>query len=155
MEQKDLYTKSFDFAADVAKQLITLATAIIATTITFSKEILGVSDNDNTIMLLLSWILFVVSIIFGLMTLMALTGILAETSDSRTSNNKGIYTCNVCLCEILQMVFFLIALGFSICYGYSSLSHESDNQEWKEINETIQSIDCQIYDSLRIDTLMA
>ncbi|KQT20825.1 hypothetical protein ASG31_16700 [Chryseobacterium sp. Leaf404] len=33
--------KAFDFAADTVKQLITLATGIIALTITFSKDILG------------------------------------------------------------------------------------------------------------------
>lgn len=82
MAVNDLQIKSFDFAADVAKQLITLATAIITVMITFSKDILG-TNSHYIAWLLSSWILFLLSIVFGIFTLMALTGVLAQSQKLR------------------------------------------------------------------------
>jgi hypothetical protein len=68
--------KAFDFAADTTKQLITIATAIITLTITFSKDIIGGADNGPKAWLIGAWAVFILSIIFGVGTLMTLTGTL-------------------------------------------------------------------------------
>ena len=70
--------KSFDFAADVAKQLIALATGIVTLTITFSKDVLGGVEDAHKGCLLWAWIAFLCSITFGVLTLMALTGNLGQ-----------------------------------------------------------------------------
>lgn len=132
MAVNDLQIKSFDFAADVAKQLITLATAIITVMITFSKDILG-TNSHYIAWLLSSWILFLLSIVFGIFTLMALTGVLAQSQKTQNIedrkelenfNNSGIYKCNVRWFEGIQIFLFIIALLLSIIYGYKSLSHK-------------------------------
>ena len=87
MAVNDLQIKSFDFAADVAKQLITLATAIITVMITFSKDILG-TNSHYIAWLLSSWILFLLSIVFGIFTLMALTGVLAQSQKTQNIEDR-------------------------------------------------------------------
>jgi len=48
---KENQKKAFDFASDTTKQLITLSTAIVTLTVTFSKDIIGVGDNSPKILL--------------------------------------------------------------------------------------------------------
>lgn len=149
MAVNDLQIKSFDFAADVAKQLITLATAIITVMITFSKDIFG-TNNHYIAWLLSSWILFLLSIVFGIFTLMALTGVLAQSQKTQNIedrkelenfNNSGIYKCNVRWFEGIQIFLFIKALLLSIIYGYKSLSHKKNSQEWIETFEIVRIID--------------
>lgn len=133
----------------LTKQLITLATAIITVMITFSKDIFG--TNDHYIAWLLgSWILFLLSIVFGIFTLMALTGVLAQSpktqniEDKKMSenfDNSGIYKCNVRWFEGMQIFLFIIALLLSIIYGYKSLSHKKNSQKWIETFEIVRIID--------------
>lgn len=65
--------KSFDFAADTTKQLITLSTAIITLSVTFAKDIIGLNDYPKDL-LAWTWGVFIASLCFGIFTLMALTG---------------------------------------------------------------------------------
>ena len=67
---------AFDFARDTTKQLITLSTAIIAFTVTFGKDFLGKPDNFGRTLVVISWVGFLASVIFGVWTLLALTGTL-------------------------------------------------------------------------------
>ena len=66
--------KAFDFYADATKQLITLSTAIIALMITFAKEIVKTMPASGKIPLMLGLVVYLVSIWFGLGTLLNLTG---------------------------------------------------------------------------------
>ena len=59
---KENEKKAFDFAADVTKQLITLSTAIITITITFSKDIINLADSAAKNYLLWAWILFIATV---------------------------------------------------------------------------------------------
>lgn len=68
--------KAFDFAADAAKQLITLATALIALTITFFKDFAGADSTGGIDLMPWSWGLLLVSLVLGLSHLYALTGAL-------------------------------------------------------------------------------
>src|SRR5215468_10416340 len=65
--------KAFDFAADATKQILTLSTGILALTITFAKDILGAPGHWSRL-LGWSWILYLISILCGVWTLLALTG---------------------------------------------------------------------------------
>lgn len=73
---KENQKKAFDFASETTKQLITIATAIITLTVTFSKEIIGGAENAPRSILVWTWAVFILSIIFGICTLMTLTGTL-------------------------------------------------------------------------------
>ena len=68
---------AFEFAADLAKQLITLSTGILVLTITFTKELLKRISSRKLWFLKLAWIGYFLTIVFGIFSLMALTGKLA------------------------------------------------------------------------------
>lgn len=157
--------KAFDFAAEVTKQLITLATGIITITLTFSDDIVGDSSHVNPLWILWSWIAFLISICFGILTLMALTGILGKSSDNsdstyhqqKTDNNeqenenasrgqnrpvgqnKGIYSSNVTKLAAIQIILFFVAIVLSVIYGYKSLTYDSSDKTEKDIPMIINS----------------
>ena len=79
----DKTKKAFDFAADSTKQLITLSTGMIALTITFKKEIIrGDLTTGAKCVLSGAWFAYAMAIIFGLWTLLALTGTLDQVDGS-------------------------------------------------------------------------
>lgn len=137
---KENEKKAFDFAADVTKQLITLSTAIITITITFSKDIINFADNSAKNYLLWAWILFIATVFFGIWTLMALTGTLQPLKKGTSNNqpepdansnpptentieiNCSINTNNIRIPSMIQILCFIVALSFTIVYGYNSLN---------------------------------
>jgi len=111
--------KSFDFAADLVKQLITLSTAIIAITVTFAKDIFGISGNCVSEWLVASWVTFFICIFFGIWTLMALTGTL--NPPNQTQESPTIQGANCRIPAGLQILSFLLGLAFTITYAVKSL----------------------------------
>jgi hypothetical protein len=102
--------KAFDFAADLAKQLITLATGMIALTISFQKEILGGHLNGGAKSLMkAAWGLYIFSLLCGIWMLMALTGTL-EPKNAEETHVPSIRGTNAVLPSILQILAFLTAL---------------------------------------------
>jgi hypothetical protein len=106
--------KSFDFASDVTKQLITLSTGTIALTITFLKEFAQSTSPLLRQCLSASWLLFLLSVFCGLWTMMALTGSLAPRDTGGPATIRG---RNVTVPSILQIVFFLAGLVLTIVFG--------------------------------------
>jgi uncharacterized membrane protein (DUF485 family) len=157
--------KAFDFAVDLTKQLITLSTAIIALTVTFSKDIIGGVDNSNRWLLFLSWLVFIISILMGILTLMALTGNLDPIPKKQPKNKDGsqpepikplpilITSTNVTSTAKLQVCTFMIALILTCIYGYKAASIPTEGNKYKDsymiIRETKLGTDSTIY----IDTL--
>lgn len=110
--------KAFDFANDLTKQLITLSTAIIALTITFTKDIIGTVSDEAKLFLMISWGIYLLSIIFGVWTLMALTGSLEPVK--KPKDPPSIRGRNVTLPCALQIISFFTATGLVIAYGVLS-----------------------------------
>ena len=111
--------KAFDFAQDVTKQVLTLATGIIALTITFFKDFANNASYAAEFVMGCSWIAYLISVILGIWTLMALTGTLQPL---RPANAQlSIQGKNVRLPAFLQLVSFLIALILSVCAGIITL----------------------------------
>jgi TRAP-type C4-dicarboxylate transport system permease small subunit len=105
--------KAVDFAADVVKQLLALSTGILALTITFATDIVG-NRETPTVLLGISWIAYILSILFGLWALFAMTGEL-EQLPARANDQveePSIRGRNVTLPAILQIVTFLAATAF-------------------------------------------
>jgi Na+/melibiose symporter-like transporter len=118
-----LRKKAFDFASDTTKQLITLSTALIAVSITFKGNF---GEGGNETLLLLCWVSFFLSVIFGIGTLMALTGTLEKSTEEKTDENDkkvelSIYGTNVKRPTILQIIFFLLGLVFLGVFGGQSI----------------------------------
>lgn len=132
--------KAFDFAADTTKQLITIATGIIALMVTFSKDVIGETKNSHITLLLWTWGLFIVSIIFGVVTLMALTGTLQPKTTATPANNQqtpasqpsavnpvaiDINNRNIRVFSIIQALTFCVAIILTGLFGARSLSKEN------------------------------
>ena len=136
-------TKSFDFAADVTKQLIVLSTAIISLCVAFTDNIFS-SDvaQSHSCWLLFSLIVFVASIISGIFTLMALAGHLGKPQNETKSDEQQdqsqqslegqsnqlqqqsspspIYKGNVKNCSMFQIITFLFAIILAMVYIYNA-----------------------------------
>lgn len=105
---------AYDFAQDLVKQLITLATAIIALSITFLKDFATDSPPAARNLLAISWIAYILVVFFGIWALMAMTGSLAKDGIS-------INEANMRLPAMLQIVAFVVALGLTIAAGWWAL----------------------------------
>lgn len=135
--------KAFDFASETTKQLLTLSTGIIALTITFAKDILVAVPLSAKVFLMIAWGLYVFSLLFGLMTLMALTGELQPptrsgeetTGDERDAAGRSesqanatdlkarvpsIWARSITVASVLQISTFLLATLFVVITGVVS-----------------------------------
>jgi len=108
----DRFDKAFDFAQDTTKQIVTLASGIIAITLTFLNGRLTNYPSDTRTWLEVGWALYLVSVLFGIVTLMALSGNLERPGTDKTTNKANepsIYRCNIRGPSILQVLLFLAA----------------------------------------------
>jgi hypothetical protein len=104
---------AFEFARDSVRQLITLATGIIALAITFSKDFIGTIPPSAKHLAELSWGAFLLSVLFGLWSLLALTGTLGIDAPSTPSIRER----NVTLPATLQIVSFFAGLVLTVVFG--------------------------------------
>ncbi len=114
---------AFEAARDTTKQLITLASAIIAVTITFSKDFVHSVEKSDRIFALCSWGAFLASVFFGVWTLMALTGSLAAKPPEGTeSATASIYGLNILIPSAMQMLSFMAGLLLVVIFAITSAS---------------------------------
>ena len=73
----DWQQKAYDFAQDSSKLVITLSTGVVAVSITFMTDFAQSASHAARIVMAVSWLFYIVSIIFGVMALYTLTGKLA------------------------------------------------------------------------------
>lgn len=82
MTRDERIKKSYDFAADLSKQMITLSTAIITLCVAFTDKVFtNEAAQTNSIWLLWSLGVFVISISVGVFHLMGLTGQLGKEDE--------------------------------------------------------------------------
>jgi hypothetical protein len=111
----DEQTKAaFASASDTSKQLITLATGVLALEITFAKDVILKLDATAKCLIGVSWILLLLSVGAGVWTLLALTGSLGQGT---ALTPKAISGSNVRIPAILQIFFFLGGLILTVWFG--------------------------------------
>jgi hypothetical protein len=116
--------QSFDLAADVTKQLITLSTGIIGLTVTFAKDILPRDPATNAppdwarAMLGVCWLLYICSILFGLLTMLMLT---TEIERPAKANKPSIWSRNVRVYLFVQILWFMLATCGIVLFGFKAL----------------------------------
>src|SRR5689334_2899787 len=94
--------KSFDFAVDLDKTLITITTGLLGFTVTFVKDILkGAPADSSKSLLYAAWILWLFSLLFGIWFHMSLTGTLA--SSKIKTEELRLFNFNIQLPSILQV----------------------------------------------------
>lgn len=105
--------KSFDYAAEVVKQLITLSVGLLAFTVTFSKEgFIGSLESlscFNKTLLAMSWICYLISIGTGIFALSTLTGQFTReeinnTTDTNPTIRKSAFEFQM---RVQQLIFFI------------------------------------------------
>ncbi|HMT09450.1 MAG TPA: hypothetical protein PKA82_15725 [Pyrinomonadaceae bacterium] len=131
--------KAFDFAADVTKQLITLASGIIAFTVTFNKDLLkGLNvgaSYESIVLIAFSWSFFLFSIISGIVVLLALTGELQPPAaksivqnqlspQESEQNNPSVGNPIAKWASISQLLTFAIGTVFILIFGLYSILHQ-------------------------------
>lgn len=112
--------KAFDAAQAVTTQLLTLATGVIAVTLTFSKDFLGGAKGAPKVLLAIAWLLFLASILYGILTLMGLTGEL-EKMDPADQSLPSIRTDNVTDPSKKQGALFFLAVLLTVIAGALAL----------------------------------
>ena len=153
MDDGEQIKMAFEFCRDVTLQLITLATGILALTITLCKDVIARTTPEGLKLIRRAWCTYLVSIVFGLWTLLALTGSLgtmparetiaatqpttAPTSAPAVSQRPtlSIYGWNARLPSFLHVIAFFTATLYVVRYGRNSLrpfaspaTPEQDNQ---------------------------
>jgi hypothetical protein len=150
MKNEELRKKAFDFASETTKQLITLSTALLALSITFWDKF---QDGGSKTVLVFCWVTLFTSVLFGIGTLMALTGTLEKsTEDGDEKAELSIYGSNVKRPSGLQILFFLIGLLLLAVYGGQSLFSDrkpTTNDEIKVIRESTY----KLVEPIKKDTL--
>lgn len=116
----------YEFARGLGEQLISLSTAIVALSATFTKDIVKRIPPKRAHLLGAAWCLYVVSVLFGIVHIMALTGELAPTTP-RELQGIGPFPRALALGQV--MAFF--AATFTILlYGMVALRY------WNSLDRT-------------------
>jgi hypothetical protein len=115
---------AFQYAGDLSKQLITLSIGILTISITFTKDLVKDFDSRHKKWLALSWSFLFVSIIFGIWSLMALTGSIDnyKTLIKELSTKNIIIDCNARVPAGIQILSFLAGVIFLIGFGLKTFS---------------------------------
>lgn len=97
---------SFEFASKTVTQIMVLSSGILALTITFAKEQLAKERPNALPPLKVSWVFEILSILFGIYALMALTGQVA----SNELTNPSVWSSQVTIPASLQILCFLVSM---------------------------------------------
>jgi hypothetical protein len=116
----------FQSASELAQQLVTLSTGVLALTITFTKDVLKNHSRSPLLILKIAWVVLLVSICFGIMTKMALTGTLMP-QQTASPEDRLVFKSNVLTPAKLQILTFLLGIVLIIVYGAFSLKRQSRN----------------------------
>lgn len=106
--------KAFDFAQESTKQFIALSSGIIALTITFSKDFIKSVPPEVRLLALCAWGFYLVSVFFGLWTLLALTGTLEPSKGEAKPSIRG---KNITIPSGLQILTFFVGLVLTAIFG--------------------------------------
>ncbi|PKV50870.1 hypothetical protein ATE84_2938 [Aquimarina sp. MAR_2010_214] len=119
MDMKKKVEKAFEFAASQVKQLITISSAILVLTITFTEKIITVcSVNDfQRTLIITGWILYLLAIIFGVFALGALSGSLQKIANDKLD----VYAKNIRGPMLIQFLSFILAIITTMILGSSSI----------------------------------
>lgn len=109
--------KAFDFAQEATKQLIGLATGVIALTITFLTDIVKTAPSGSEVYLQAAWVVYLISIACGVFTLQALTGQLERPE----AGTPSIYSSGIRKGSIAQIVSFAVALALTLVFGFKAV----------------------------------
>jgi hypothetical protein len=107
--------EAYKSANDLTIQLITLATAILVLSITFMRDV--VKSNSPTWALKGAWIILLLSVCFGVWTMMAITANIFEVIIGPEIYKTSRYGSNIIIPSALQIISFVAGIILLIVYG--------------------------------------
>lgn len=110
----DRTAKAFDFAADTVKQILALSAGIIALTVTFSQGILKNHNSCVEHLLIWAWGCYLASILFGVLTLMALTSAVSSATEPTPTT---LYDNRLRVWAVFLILTFFAALVLTVICG--------------------------------------
>jgi|SRR5579872_4747364 len=111
--------KAIGLVGDLIKHLITLSTGVLALTITVWKDFANQQAFNAKIWAVDAWIAFAISIAIGTWAMMALTGSVGRAANSGATS-IDVYSTNIRIPIILQILSFLVGLALAITFGVKS-----------------------------------
>lgn len=108
--------QSLSLAADAAKQIITIATAVLTLTVTFSKDTLVKNRSRLPFSLATSWVLFLISVTSGVWSLLSITAELERDCPT-------IWSSNVIVPAYLMSLSFIAGVAFTIIAGWQAINY--------------------------------
>ncbi len=102
---------AFQFAQGVVQQVLTLATGITTLTLTFFDKFAAPASASAKVVLISSWSVLALSILFGIGALMTMTGNLEKDPDPK------IYSENTKLMAGVQIILFAIGVVLTVIAG--------------------------------------
>ncbi len=121
--------KAFEYAAESIKQLIAIATGLIAFTVTFSKDFVSAVGGPLKWVAAIGWLFLLGSVCFGLLALQALAGQMDQTAENATPDGDetawaapSIWSSAVGLLWKLQQGSFALGLLTTIIFGGISIA---------------------------------
>lgn len=115
MDRESRSQIAFEYASDTTKQLMALATGVIALTVTFSKDFIGTVPEELKWYVNGVWALLLISVFFGQICLMTLTGIMG--SNKKPAPALNIYNKTLKVTSILQFLTFFSGLLFAVVFS--------------------------------------
>jgi hypothetical protein len=103
--------KAFDFAQGVVQQILTLATGTTALTLTFFNQFAKNPSTAAKAVLIASWSVLALSILFGIAALMTMAGNLQQSDD------PNIYNDNTKMMAGAQIVLFAVGFILTVIAG--------------------------------------
>lgn len=113
--------KAFDFCLEAAKQMITLATGLIALGIAFMKDFAPTASGASRSVALWSWGLLVLSIVSGVTCILFMTGVLSGEYE-REGFRCSVWEPPIRWLALAQMVLFVFGLAVTVWAASLSFS---------------------------------
>ena len=111
-----LKEKSFEYAVEIIKQIISISAILLGISITFFEKF---NFTDNNWALITSWILLLISILIGLFSLMGIVGSLGKSPST-----ANVYDKNITKPTILLIIIFITSFGFLIFHTSKIMAHK-------------------------------
>ena len=142
---------AFASAGDTCKTILTLTTGILALTISFMTDVAKGATSSELWLLRASWLFFLLSAVFGILTLQALTGSLSPSGQRRPGEKDvgseqktpSVYSQNIAAPAIKQNIMFGVGVLLFIIFGALSVSAPK-SQPTVEVTCSQHSSICQV-----------
>jgi hypothetical protein len=119
---------AIEFASEVSKQLINLAAGVLALSFTFLKDLAKASHRRSKF-LLMGWGLLVISMPFGIMTLMTIAGHLARQGEA---TGQIIYEGNTVTTSGIQVFSFFGGLCCLVAFAWTAIDTNESKADREE-----------------------